>query len=244
MKIKFIGIRSVAFILSLLLVAPCMVGEAQLQGLDIEAPSEVFSGEQFKIVVTYDGEPAGNAQLTFEGAIMDPVKTSRNGVAIARAPNVTEPTKVTINVKYHGGVSTAYQYEYDSTTIMILPTKETREKGVKEKSQTLFEGKIVIAPNNVWYAKYGLDEGDTLLISIKTDGKSINEYVLNEDSYTQYQRRRTVSADDYYLFNVIEGDSFFSVPPSPKGEWYIVLENPHDTAVSVTVSISRYMPTS
>ena len=226
--------RLIALVLSTIIAMSFMgiIALAQQEGLRIEAPSEVISGEKFKIVVTYEGEPAYNAHITFEGAVVDPARTSQNGVAIITAPNVTKPTKVTMNVKYH-----KYEDHYDYATINVIPNKEIREKEMREKSTTLFKGEIRIAANEYWTGNYNLNQNEALLISIKTDGKVIHEYVLDADAYSNYLRTKRVREGDHYLFNVVEGEALFEAPSA--GEWYLVLENPNTAIVSVSLEINR-----
>lgn len=230
--------KFIALILSLSIFAviPVMsaIAFAQQEGMKIEAPSEVISGERFRIVVTYDGEPLSNADVTFEGAVVEPTKTNSNGVAIITAPNVTKPTKVTINIK---GAPLWQAYEYDYVTVTVLPTKEVREKEMIEKSTTLFKGEIKIAGNSYWPGRYDVNWNETLIISIKTDGSAINEFVLDKSSYSNYLKNKTILADDCYQYNVIEGVYMLEAPYTD--DWYVVLENPHEETVSVSVEISK-----
>lgn len=215
---------------------------AQQEGMKIEAPSEVTSGEKFKIVVTYDGEPLSNADVTFEGAVVEPTKTNSNGVATITAPNVTKPTKLTIHVKGTVLITNGlahYEDVYDYVIVTVLPTKEVREKEMIEKSTALFKGEIKIAGDSYWSGRYDANTGETLIISIKTDGSAINEFVLDRNSYSNYLENKKITADDYYQFNVIEGVYILEVPYTFYGEWYVVLENPHEETVSVSIEISK-----
>jgi hypothetical protein len=213
-----------------------IIAQAQQEGLRIEAPSEVISGEVFKIVVTYNGKPKYNADVTFEGAVVTPTKTDRNGVAIITAPNVTKPTKVTIHIRY-SAEEYPYEDQYSYITIMVLPTKEVREKEMIERSTTLFKGEIKIAGNGYWASRYDVSYIEPLIISIKTDGNTINEFVLDGSSYSRYLENKTIYADDYYQYNVMEGVYILEVPRG--GEWHVVLENPHEETVSVSIEISK-----
>ncbi|MDY6985956.1 MAG: hypothetical protein SVE93_06105 [Candidatus Thermoplasmatota archaeon] len=207
------------------------------KGLRIEVPTEVLSGETFKVIVTYNEYPASKAQLTFEGAVIEPTKTDSNGVALVKAPNITRQTKVKIHIKYR---SMLFLESYSFTDIMILPKKEEKEKEKKQKGelQRLFKGQIKIAAENYWSANYEMEPGSALLISIKTDGKTINEYVLNKKSYTEYTTNEAIRAEHYH-YNVVEGEYTFQAPHEFKEEWYVVLENPHKEVVSVSISISK-----
>ncbi len=228
--------RLIALILSVAIAIPAMsiIAFAQQEGLRIETPSEVISGERFKIVVTYNGKPAGYAYVTFEGAVVEPTRTNDNGVATITAPNVTKPTNVIIYVKDSDSWSEQFS---DYVTITVLPTKEVREKEMIEKSTTLFKGEIRIAGNGYWASRYNVQGGETLIISIKTNGNTVNEFVLDGDSYSRYLENKTIYANDYYQYNVMEGVYVVEVPQG--GEWYVVLENPHEETVSVSVEISK-----
>ncbi|MDY6985962.1 MAG: hypothetical protein SVE93_06135 [Candidatus Thermoplasmatota archaeon] len=222
-------IKVVVFVLSLFLIALCMSAEAQqqklsLEDLNIEVPTEVSSGETFKVVVTFGGEPVC-AQLTFEGAVMDPVWTNSDGVAIVKAPDVTKPTDVAITVKFEYNQAIISTTKYYGTCITILPPRE---------------GQIKIEANSYWVNKFHLSLDQVLLISIKTDGHPINEYVLDQNSYSRYLNNSTITLGDYYQYNVIEGDYLFENSLHRNGDWYVILDNLHNTPVSVTVSINKY----
>ncbi|MDY6986046.1 MAG: hypothetical protein SVE93_06570 [Candidatus Thermoplasmatota archaeon] len=228
--------RLITLILSVAIAIPAMsiIALAQQEGLRIETPSSVISGERFKIVVTYNGKPAGYAYVTFEGAVVEPTRTNDNGVATITAPNVTKPTNVIIYVKDSDSWSEQFS---DYVTITVLPTKEVREEEMIETSTTLFKGEIKIAGHSYWASRYDVSYIEPLIISIKTDGNTINEFVLDGNSYSRYLENKTIYAKDYYQYNVMEGVYIVEVPRG--GEWHVVLENPHENAVSVSVDISK-----
>jgi hypothetical protein len=236
---------TLAFSIIIALSALDIVTLSQQTGLHIEAPSEVISGEKFKIVITYGGKPQYNVDITVEGAVVEPTKTDQNGVAILTAPNVTKPTKITINIRYTNPQN-LFQDMYDYTTVSVLPTKETREKAIVERSTTLFEGKIAIAGNSYWSSKYNVPIGGALVIDINPDGSTVNEYVLTSGAYSMYLENRTIHASSLHQYNVAQGrwvlewddidpraNSFFPA------EANVVFENLHAETVSVSVKISR-----
>ena len=230
--------RAVALAFFLLIVTPYtgIIASAQGEALHIETPPEVVSGERFKVVVTEDNEPASYAVITFQGAVVEPATTDKNGVAVITAPNVAKPTKIDMTAK-------KYYEEYGYATITVLPTKETREEEIIKRSTTLFEGKIMIVGNGYWSSKYSVPATGSLVIEIKTDGHPINEYVLTQKSYSNYLENRIIYMDDYYQYNVVEGRYIIDAKDiyaySDPVEAYVVFENPHNETVSVSVSISR-----
>ncbi len=226
--------RLIALVLSVATAMSAMgvIAMAQDGELRIEAPSKVISGEKFKIVVTYEREPAYNARITFEGAVVTPTETDHNGVALITAPDVTEPTKVTMNVKYHHNSDDYYDY----VTINVIP------------SETLFEGTIKIAENSFWAGNYHVTNSlntptDVLSISVKTDGRTVHLFVLNQTSFSNYLKNKQISMKDYRQSDIIEGNYLWETPLWQSGQWYVVLENPHDVAVTVSLEVSKaHMP--
>jgi hypothetical protein len=91
-----------------------IVEVSDLKELVINAPSSVMENESFDTIVTSNGEPIENVNVTFN----DKNKiTDSNGLVSFTAPNVTTNTQYAIIAKSEG-------YEDDETTIMVLNKKE------------------------------------------------------------------------------------------------------------------------
>ena len=208
-----------------------MFAQAQQRGLNIQAPSHIYSGEEFKIVVTYNGAPAADADITFEGAVMDPAKTNENGVIILTAPEVLELTTIIVNIKHNG-------YNYVKLTVLPTDWKGDWNTYIK-RSITPFNGTVKVIKNGFWSEKHTLVGGEILLIDLKTDGNIVNLYLMDEDNYRRYATNKTPSFYDYGQYNLIEGTCMWINPEGEDGYRYVVVENPNAINVTFTISISN-----
>ena len=109
---------------------------------------------------------------------------------------------------------------------------ETQEETIIKKGR-VYDERVRIKEDEFTYYEFELSEGDRIRGEIHSD-EPVNVWFLDKRNFDKFERNKSFQEEEG-TENVYDTKLDFEVPL--EGTWYIVIDNPNDTAVEVKIKI-------